>query len=68
VFVFADVDKVWQPTSSEFSANVRVIGPWTMRVHDVGYSFSPFAGTGEDPAQMAPVSEGAGAYRGGGAE
>jgi hypothetical protein len=68
VFVFADVDKVWQPTSSEFSANVRVIGPWTMRVHDVGYRFSPFAGAGEDPAQMAPVSEEADADRGGGAE
>jgi hypothetical protein len=67
VFVFADVDKVWQPTSSEFSANVRLIGPWTMRVHDLGYRFSQVTGVGEDPAQT-PVSNGAGAYRGGGAE
>ena len=68
VFVFADVDKVWQPTSSEFTANVRVIGPWTMRVHDLGYSFSRFAGAGKEPTQKAPVSERTSAYRGNGAE
>jgi hypothetical protein len=45
VFVYADVDGMWLPTSSEFTAKVRVFGLSTMLAHDLRYSYPQFAGS-----------------------
>jgi hypothetical protein len=56
VWVYADVGGIWQPTSAEFTATVRLLGPWMMRVRDLGYSYSQFAGAGNGAGEDALVS------------
>jgi Outer membrane lipoprotein-sorting protein len=53
VFLYADVGGMWLPTSSEFTAKVRLFGLSTMLVHDLGYSISRPAGVEDDPASTA---------------
>jgi hypothetical protein len=53
VFLYADVDGMWLPTSSQFTAKVRLFGLSTMLAHDLGYSISDPAGVGDDPASTA---------------
>jgi hypothetical protein len=50
VFVYAQVGGMWLPTSSEFTAKVRLVGVSTMLAHDLGYSYSQLAGAGTLPA------------------
>lgn len=50
VFVYAQVGEMWLPTSSEFTAKVRLFGVSTMLVYDLGYSYSQLAGAGTTPA------------------
>jgi hypothetical protein len=50
VFVYAQVGGMWLPTSSEFTAKVRLFGGSTMLAHDLGYSYSQPAGAGTTPA------------------
>lgn len=49
VFLYADVAGMWLPTSSEFTAKVRLFGLSTMLTHDLGYSYS-------HPAQVDPAN------------
>jgi hypothetical protein len=50
VFVYAQVGGMWLPTSSEFTAKVRLFGVSTMLAHDLGYSYSQPAEAGTTPA------------------
>ncbi len=50
VFVYAQVGGMWLPTSSEFTAKVRLFGVSTMLAHDLGYSYSQLAEAGTTPA------------------
>ncbi len=50
VFVYAQVGEMWLPTSSEFTAKVRLFGVSTMLAHDLGYSYSQLAEAGTTPA------------------
>lgn len=50
VFLYTDVGGMWLPTSSEFTAKVRLFGVSTMLAHDLGYSYAHLAGAGDDPA------------------
>jgi Outer membrane lipoprotein-sorting protein len=66
VFVYADVAGMWLPTSSEFTAKVRVFGLSTMLVHDLKYNYSPFAGAREnDPSEKHRHRRKAASARGG---
>jgi hypothetical protein len=49
-FVYAEVGGMWLPTSSEFTAKVRLFGLSTMLAHDLGYNYSQPAEAGDDPA------------------
>ncbi|HMD99449.1 MAG TPA: outer membrane lipoprotein-sorting protein [Terriglobia bacterium] len=49
-FVYAQVGEMWLPTSSEFTAKVRLFGVSTMLAHDLAYSYSQLAGAGTIPA------------------
>ena len=49
-FLYADVGGMWLPTSSEFTAKVRLLGLSTMRTHDLEYSYSHPAWVGGDAA------------------
>jgi hypothetical protein len=50
VFLYADRGGMWLPTSSEFTAKVRLFGLSTMLAHDLGYSYSQPVGGPGDPA------------------
>ncbi len=52
VFVYADVGGMWLPTSSEFTAKVRLFGPSAMLAHDLGYSYSQFAEAVNGPSEQ----------------
>jgi hypothetical protein len=52
VFVYADVGGMWLPTSSEFTAKVRLFGPSAMLAHDLGYGYSQFAEAANDPSEQ----------------
>jgi hypothetical protein len=49
-FVYAEVGGMWLPTSSEFTAKVRLFGLSTMLAHDLGYNYSQPAQAGTTPA------------------
>lgn len=68
LFVFGDVGGMWQPTSTAFTADVRLIGNWTMYVHDLAYSFPPSTIGGKTETQQAPADERARDYSGRGIE
>jgi outer membrane lipoprotein-sorting protein len=53
VFLYADVGGMWLPTSSQFTAKVRLFGLSTMLVHDLGYSIPHPAGVGDGPPSTA---------------
>jgi len=50
VFAYGQVGEMWLPTSSEFTAKVRLFGLSTMLAHDLGYSYSELAAAGTIPA------------------
>jgi hypothetical protein len=50
VFVYGQVSEMWLPTSSEFTAKVRLFGVSTMLAHDLGYSYSQLSEAGTIPA------------------
>jgi len=49
VFVYAEVSGMWLPISSEFTAKVRLFGWSTILAHDLSYSYSQLAATGDGP-------------------
>lgn len=56
VFLYADVGGMWLPTSSEFTAKVRLFGLSTMLTRDLGYSYSDLAGgEGDSAATQVPT-------------
>jgi hypothetical protein len=57
MFVYGEVDGMWLPISSEFTAKVRVFGLSTMLAHDLKYSYSPFTEGGSDASEKLPVSQ-----------
>jgi Outer membrane lipoprotein-sorting protein len=57
MFVYAEVDGMWLPISSEFTAKIRVFGLSTMLAHDLKYSYSALGGRGSDPSEKSPVSQ-----------
>jgi hypothetical protein len=52
VFVYADIGGMWLPTSSEFTARVRLFGPSAMLAHDLGYDYSQFAEAANDLSEQ----------------
>lgn len=48
VLIYADVGGMWLPTSSEYTARVRLLGPSMMVAHDLKYSHPQVAGSGND--------------------
>jgi len=46
VLIYADVSGMWLPTSSEYTARVRLLGPSMMVAHDLRYSYPQFGGAG----------------------
>jgi hypothetical protein len=50
VFLYTDVGGMWLPTSSEFTAKVRLFGLSTMLTRDLRYSYAHLAGVGDHPA------------------
>jgi len=65
VFVYAEVSGMWLPTSSEFTAKVRLFGWSTILAHDLSYSYSQLAATGDGPGdpQYATALTGSGLLR-----
>ena len=51
VFVYAEVAGMWLPTSSEFTAKVRLLGWSTILAHDLSYSYSQLAVAGDAPGE-----------------
>ena len=49
MFVYAEVSGMWLPTSSEFTAKVRLFGWSTILAHDLSYSYSQLAAAGDHP-------------------
>ncbi len=60
VLSYADVAGMWLPTSSEFTAKVRLLGLSTMLAHDLKYSYSQLAEARSEPTDKLPASERAG--------
>jgi len=50
VLSYEDVAGMWLPTSSEFTAKVRLLGLSTMLAHNLTYSYSQLAEAGSGPA------------------
>ncbi|HEX5413901.1 MAG TPA: hypothetical protein VFZ27_18815 [Terriglobia bacterium] len=61
VLIFGDVSGMWLPTSSEYTAKVRILGPSAMVAHDLRYSYPQFAGSGNGLIEKPPISQEIGA-------
>jgi hypothetical protein len=54
VLIFGDVGGMWLPTSSEYTARVRLLGPSAMVGHDLRYSYPLFAKSGKGVTERRP--------------
>lgn len=61
VLIFGDVGGMWLPTSSEYTARVRILGPSAMVAHDLRYSSPQFARFGNGLIAKPPISQEIGA-------
>ena len=57
VLSYGDVAGMWLPTSSEYTAKVRLLGLSTMLAHDLKYSYSQSAEAGREPTDKLPATE-----------
>lgn len=55
---YADIGGMWLPTSSECTAEVRLLGPSAMVAHDLRYSYPRFAESGDGLIEKRPVLRG----------
>lgn len=58
VLNYADVGGMWLPTSSEYTAKVRLLGQSAMVGHDLGYSYPQFAKSRNGLFERPPVLQG----------
>jgi len=58
VLIFGDVGGMWLPTSSEYTAKVRLLGQSAMVGHDLRYSYPQFAGSGNGLIEKSSVLQG----------